>query len=58
VDRGAVPPRPAAGELHPARPERELRELVRYRTSLIRERASQINRLAKMLEGANISSAR
>ncbi len=38
----------------PARPERELRELVRYRTSLIRERASEINRLAKVLEGANI----
>jgi transposase len=38
----------------PPRPERELRELVRYRTSLIRERASEINRLAKVLEGANI----
>jgi len=38
----------------PPRPERELRELSRYRTSLIRERASEINRLAKVLEGANI----
>ena len=38
----------------PPRPERELRELVRYRASLIRERASEINRLAKVLEGANI----
>ena len=38
----------------PPRPERELRELVRYRTNLIRERASEINRLAKVLEGANI----
>ena len=41
----------------PPRPERELRELrelVRYRTSLIRERASEINRLAEVLEGANI----
>ncbi|MHB8959409.1 MAG: hypothetical protein ACYDAN_07260 [Candidatus Limnocylindrales bacterium] len=35
----------------PRRPEREL---VRYRTSLIRERASEINRLAKVLEGANV----
>jgi Transposase/Integrase core domain len=32
----------------PPRPERELRELVRYRTSLIRERASEINRLADL----------
>jgi len=54
VDRRAVPARSPAGELHPPRPERELRELVRYRTSLIRERASEINRLAKVLEGANI----
>jgi transposase len=38
----------------PARPERELRELVRYRTSLVRERASEINRIAKVLEGANV----
>jgi len=38
----------------PPRPERELRELVRYRTTLVRERASEINRLAKVLEGANI----
>jgi transposase len=38
----------------PPRPERELRELVRYRTSLIRERAGEINRMAKVLEGANV----
>jgi transposase len=38
----------------PSRPERELRELTRYRTSLLRERASEINRLQKVLEGANI----
>ncbi|HEY8869988.1 MAG TPA: IS110 family transposase [Candidatus Limnocylindrales bacterium] len=38
----------------PPRPERELRELVRYRTSLIRERAAEINRIAKVLEGANV----
>ncbi len=35
-------------------PERERRELVRYRKSLIRERASEINRIQKVLEGANI----
>ncbi len=38
----------------PPRPDRELRELVRYRARLIGERASEINRLAKVLEGANI----
>ena len=38
----------------PDRPQRELRELTRYRTSLVRERASEINRLQKALEGANI----
>jgi len=38
----------------PDRPQRELRELTRYRTSLIRERAAEINRVQKTLEGANI----
>jgi transposase len=38
----------------PDRPQRELRELTRYRTSLVRERASEINRIQKTLEGANI----
>ena len=38
----------------PDRPQRELRELTRYRTSLTRERASELNRLQKTLEGANI----
>jgi len=38
----------------PERPQRELRELTRYRTSLIRERAAEINRIQKTLEGANI----
>jgi transposase len=41
----------------PSRPERDLRELTRYRTSLLRERASEINRLQKVLEGANIKLA-
>ncbi len=40
--------------LVPARDQRELRELVRYRTSLARERAVEVNRLQKTLEGANI----
>src|SRR6266508_5568334 len=38
----------------PMRAQRELRELTRYRTSLIRERAAEINRIQKTLEGANI----
>jgi transposase len=38
----------------PDRPQRELRELTRYRTALIRERAAEVNRLQKTLEGANI----
>jgi len=38
----------------PARPQRELRELVRYRISLIRERVGEANRIQKVLEGGNI----
>ncbi|GED33931.1 IS110 family transposase [Brevibacillus centrosporus] len=38
----------------PDRNQRELRELVRYRRSLIEERARQHNRIQKVLEGANI----
>ncbi len=38
----------------PDRPQRELRELTRYRRSLTRERSSEVNRLQKTLEGANI----
>jgi transposase len=41
----------------PDRGQRELRELTRYRTALIRERASEINRLQKTLEAANIKLA-
>jgi transposase len=41
----------------PSREQRELRELTRYRTALIRERASEVNRLQKTLEGANIKLA-
>jgi len=38
----------------PDREQRELRELTRFRKSQIEERARNINRLQKMLEGANI----
>lgn len=38
----------------PDRDQRELREVTRYRKSLTEERAREINRLGKMLEGANI----
>ena len=38
----------------PDRNQRELRELVRYRRSLTGERSRELNRLQKMLEGANI----
>jgi transposase len=38
----------------PGRPQRELRELTRYRTTLIRERAAERNRIQKTLEGAGI----
>jgi transposase len=38
----------------PDRPQRELRELVRYRRSHIEERSREAARLHKVLEGANI----
>jgi transposase len=38
----------------PPAPIRELRELTRYRKTLIRERSQEVNRLHKVLEGANI----
>jgi transposase len=38
----------------PDRPQRELRELTRYRTSLVEERGAEANRLQKVLEGANL----
>lgn len=38
----------------PSRTQRELREATRYRKSLTQERARGLNRLQKMLEGANI----
>src|SRR5205823_1006042 len=41
----------------PPAPQRELRELTRYRTTLVRERAAEVNRIQKVLEGANIKLA-
>lgn len=41
----------------PDRDQRELRELTRYRTTLVRERVAEVNRLQKTLEGANIKLA-
>ena len=42
------------GSFIPDRPQRELRELVRYRRRLIDERGREVQRLHKVLEGANI----
>jgi len=42
------------GSFIPNRDQRELRELIRYRRSLIDERAREVNRVQKVLEGANI----
>jgi len=41
----------------PDKEQREYRELTRYRNSRIEERAREVNRLQKMLEGANIKLA-
>jgi transposase len=41
----------------PDRPQRELRELIRYRRSVIQQRSQVVNRLQKVLEGANIKLA-
>ena len=42
------------GSYVPNRESRELRELVRYRQKLVRERAAESNRIQKVLEGANV----
>jgi len=41
----------------PPAPVRDLRELTRYRKTLVQERAQEVNRLHKVLEGANIKLA-
>lgn len=45
------------GSFIPKREQRELKELVRYRRSLVQERARELNRIQKVLEGANIKLA-
>lgn len=45
------------GSFIPERAQRELRELTRARTALVRERARAVQRLEKALEGANIKLA-
>ncbi len=42
------------GSYVPERDQRELRELTRYRRSLIEERTREVNRIQKVLEGANV----
>jgi transposase len=41
----------------PPAPIRALRELLRYRTTLVRERTQEVNRLQKVLESANLKLA-
>lgn len=45
------------GSFVPQQGERELGEVTRYRSSLVRERTAEINRLQKTWEGANIKLA-
>jgi transposase len=42
------------GSYIPDRPQRELRELVRHRRTLIQQRSQVVNRMEKLLEGANL----
>lgn len=45
------------GSFIPPKPIRELRDLTRYRQKLIQQRSSEINRLQKFLEDANVKLA-
>jgi transposase len=45
------------GSFIPPQPQRDLRDLTRQRTHLIRERASEVNRMQKVLEWANTKLA-
>jgi transposase len=45
------------GSFIPPRPQRELRDLTRYRTKLVQERSREVNRVHKVLEDANIKLA-
>jgi len=44
------------GSFVPDQPQRELRELTRYRTALVRQRTAEVNRLQKTPEGANVNT--
>ncbi len=54
MDRGPPSSWPLKASFIPSRPERELRDLVRYRRSLIEQRAHEVQRVHKLLEAANI----
>jgi transposase len=41
----------------PEQPQRDLRDLLRYRTALIQERVREVNRVQKVLEDANVKLA-
>ncbi len=41
----------------PPQPQRDLRDLTRYRTNVVQERARVVNRVQKLLEGSNIKLA-
>ena len=43
------------GSFIPEAPIRALRDLTRYRTSLIEERTREVNRIQKVLEDANVT---
>jgi hypothetical protein len=45
------------GSFIPPQSQRDLRDLTRYRTTLVRERARIVNRLQKVLEDANLKLA-
>ena len=42
------------GSFIPNREQRELKEIVRYRRSIVQERARELNRIQTVLEGANV----
>ncbi|HCF26914.1 MAG TPA: IS110 family transposase, partial [Cyanobacteria bacterium UBA11049] len=45
------------GSFIPPLPQRDLRDLTRHRTTLVREKAAVVNRLQKVLEWANVKLA-
>src|SRR5205823_5225535 len=54
MDRRLAPAWLVAGQFCAPRPQRELRELTRYRSSLVGERARLVNRIHKVLEDTNL----